>query len=57
MVGLVAREAGIFYADVDLQNVRSSRRSLDVAGHYNRPDIFKFTVNRRARGPVTFEEE
>jgi len=44
--GPIANENTILYGEVDLQKVRSSRRSLDVAGHYNRPDIFKFTLNQ-----------
>ena len=32
-----------------------ARRSLDVVGHYARPDIFRLQVNRRAQGQVIFE--
>mgnify|MGYP000984356453 CR=1 FL=1 len=57
IAGPVANENTIVYADVDLQKVRSSRRSLDVAGHYNRPDIFKFSLNQKRQGPVKFKKD
>jgi nitrilase len=38
-------EQGILYADIDLARVASARRTLDVAGHYARPDIFRLNVN------------
>jgi nitrilase len=46
----------ILYAEVDRHEVASSRRSLDVAGHYNRPDIFRFEVNRKPQGPAHFDD-
>ncbi len=49
-------EARILYADIDPNKVASSRRSLDVAGHYNRPDIFRFEVNRQRQRPASFED-
>lgn len=36
----------ILYADIDHKMIPASKWLLDVAGHYARPDIFKFTVNR-----------
>ncbi|QNI55327.1 aliphatic nitrilase [Synechococcus sp. BIOS-E4-1] len=47
IAGPLASEVGILYAEIDLSEVRSSRRSLDVGGHYNRPDIFSLEVNRQ----------
>ena len=49
-------ENTILYADIDPNKVASSRRSLDIAGHYNRPDIFRFEVDRRAQRPASFED-
>ena len=54
--GPLRRELGILYADVDLERVGIARRSLDVVGHYSRPDIFQLHVNTRALKPVEFEE-
>jgi nitrilase len=54
--GPLHREKGILYSEIDAEAARRSRRSLDVAGHYSRPDVFSFSVDRRAKGPVTFED-
>jgi nitrilase len=54
--GPLKREKGILYADIDAEAARRARRSLDVCGHYARPDIFSFSVNRKALGPVTFSD-
>ena len=32
-------------AEIDLERVGMARRSLDVAGHYARPDLFQLHVN------------
>ena len=48
---------GILYAEIDLERVGMARRSLDVAGHYGRPDIFRLQVNRRPQAPATFEDQ
>jgi nitrilase len=50
------RSKDILYAEIDAEAARRARRSLDVTGHYSRPDIFSFSVDRRARGPVNFED-
>ena len=34
-------------ADIDAETARRARRSLDVSGHYSRPDIFSFAVGSR----------
>jgi len=47
---------GILHAEIDLERVGMARRSLDVVGHYARPDIFRLQVNRRPQGPVMFED-
>lgn len=55
VAGPLHEEQGILYADVDLQKVADSRRSLDVVGHYARPDLFRLHVHARAAEPVVFE--
>jgi nitrilase len=42
--GPLRRERGILYADCDLARVQQARRTLDVAGHYARPDVFDLEV-------------
>jgi nitrilase len=54
--GPLHREKGILWGEIDLDAAARSRRSLDVTGHYARPDIFKLTVNRAAMKPVDFED-
>ena len=52
--GPLRREKAILYADIDTEASRRARRSLDVCGHYARPDIFSLSVNRAPGAPVTF---
>lgn len=54
--GPLHREKGILYADIDAEAARRARRSLDVCGHYARPDIFSLTVNRKPLEPVDFSD-
>jgi nitrilase len=54
-VGPMRQEVGVLYADIDLSAVGVARRSLDVAGHYSRPDIFELRVNRKAQKPIVLE--
>lgn len=52
--GPLNREKGILYAHIDIETALRARRSLDVAGHYGRPDVFSLTVNRRPQAPAMF---
>ncbi len=54
VAGPMRREAGILYAEVDTAKVGLARRTLDVVGHYARPDIFQLKVNRQPQSPVDF---
>ncbi len=47
IAGPVKGKEEIIYADIDLKQISSSKRLFDVAGHYARPDVFKFAVNRK----------
>jgi nitrilase len=40
--GPLNREKAILYAEIDAEEARRARRSLDVCGHYARPDIFPY---------------
>lgn len=35
----------ILYAELDLNKIHEGRLDFDVVGYYNRPDVFKFSVN------------
>ena len=52
VAGPLRRETGILYAEIDIASVAPSRRTLDVAGHYARPDIFELRVRRAPASPV-----
>jgi len=54
--GPLHREKGILYAEIDREAARRARRSLDVTGHYARPDVFAFSVNRKPLPPVDFSD-
>ena len=45
----VLQREEILYADIDPAQLRGPRWQLDVAGHYGRPDVFRFAVDRRGR--------
>jgi len=46
VAGPLHEQEGIIYAEIDLRRTRAAKRMLDVAGHYARPDVFRFEVNR-----------
>ena len=50
LAGPIVDEEVTLYADIDAKKVRQSRFRFDVAGHYSRPDVFQFEVNRKRLG-------
>lgn len=44
-------------ADIDLSETIAYKHDLDVTGHYDRPDILRWSVERRGRGEKRPEEE
>jgi nitrilase len=54
--GPLTRSTDILYADIDPEAARRARRSLDVCGHYARPDVFTFSVDRLPRPPAAFSD-
>jgi len=57
VAGPLHQEKGILYADIDPEAARNSRKSLDVTGHYGRPDLFHLEIDRRTMPPVAFVDD
>jgi nitrilase len=53
LAGPLVGEAGILYADIDVERARVSRRQFDPVGHYSRPDVFRLSVDREPKSSVT----
>lgn len=45
-------EARVLVAELDLGRIREESMTLDVTGHYHRPDLFEFFVRRSGRRKV-----
>ena len=54
VAGPMHAEQGILFADIEPVRAAAERRTLDVTGHYSRPDIFQLEVDRGSRDPVTY---
>ena len=52
VAGPLHEERAILYAEIDLERVGMARRSLDVVGHYARPDLFQLQVNTQPQRPL-----
>lgn len=52
--GPMRNETGLLAAEVNLDLVRTSKRTFDVAGHYSRPDIFTLSIEQASKKPVRF---
>ncbi|MCX7139966.1 MAG: carbon-nitrogen hydrolase family protein [Proteobacteria bacterium] len=49
-------EEGILYADIDVAKCVEPKQFHDVAGYYNRFDVFGLSVDRTHRDPATFAD-
>ena len=47
-------QQGLFYAEVDLSLIATARRSLDIAGHYARGDLFNLHIQPNPPSTLTF---
>jgi nitrilase len=52
LAGPSRHEETVLYAEADLSAVRAARRYFDPTGHYNRPDVFRLTVDTRRQSAV-----
>jgi nitrilase len=48
LAGPLWDEEGLLYAELDPQSLYEARQRFDPAGHYHRPDVFRFDVPRAA---------
>ena len=46
----LTEETGLAVAEIDLDEIAKGKFDLDVAGHYNRPDVFGFGVRQSGGG-------
>ena len=49
-------DESLFVVELDHRQVLEERHSLDVAGHYSRPDVTRLVVNRKRQTTVEFSE-
>jgi predicted amidohydrolase len=47
----------IIYADIDLGHIVEEKQTLDVVGHYARPEVFRLLVNRSEMTSMTLYED
>ena len=52
--GPMRSETGVLSAEVNLDLLRTAKRTFDVAGHYSRPDVFSLSVEQTSKRPVQF---
>ena len=50
-------EEMLYVVEIDHQQVLEERHSLDVAGHYSRPDVTRLVVNRKRQATAEFSDE
>ncbi|MGA8260405.1 MAG: carbon-nitrogen hydrolase family protein [Arenicellales bacterium] len=56
VAGPLHQEKDLLFAEIDVEKARRARKSLDVTGHYGRPDLFQLNVDRRPHPPVAFDD-
>jgi predicted amidohydrolase len=54
VLATAALEDDLLFADLDLDVIAGEQQIMDVAGHYNRPDLFQLSVNGSPMPQVSF---
>jgi len=49
IAGPVEKKEEILYAEINLDDIIKAKRMFDAAGHYSRPDVFKFNVIKNSK--------
>ena len=57
VAGPLHEEHGLLFADIEPARVAAAHRTLDVAGHYSRNDIFRLTINRTVNEPIAYRSD
>ncbi|QYK00520.1 carbon-nitrogen hydrolase family protein [Shewanella psychrotolerans] len=57
VAGPLSKEKGCIIVDIDVEKAATSKRALDVAGHYSRPDVFELRVDKSRQSPTVFKTE
>ncbi len=50
-------DESLYIVELDHQRVQEERHSLDVAGHYSRPDVTRLMVNRKRQTTAEFSDD
>jgi nitrilase len=53
--GPLSKQKGNIILDIDVELATNSKRALDVAGHYSRPDVFNLQVDKSRQSPIQFK--
>lgn len=56
VAGPLRNETGVLYAEISREGIDDARRTLDVTGHYARPDLFSLHVRTAPLAPVEFTD-